>query len=458
MTTTTTTINPELGVSAVPALTAPRKPKRLSPSEVTLDNGLRVLAVRRTGVPLVELRLRIPFLSARSAHSARAELLSESLLTGTSGYDRSGLAAAVQALGGSLGVGVDADRLIISASVLAANLPALLAILADALTAASYPAAEVETERERLVERLTIARSRAGVVAGEALARRMYGNHPYALDLPQPGDVQATTAAQLRKLHSDLVRPGGAVLVLVGDLTAARALDQVGQALAGWVGTRPGGRLPKLPEIEGGPLLLVDRPGSVQSSLRMAARGLRRQDEGYAALQLANAIFGGYFSSRWTENIREDKGYTYGPHSRLEQTGLGSALVLDADVATEVTAPALVETLYELGRIASLPVTADEVEAVRQYSIGTLALSVATQAGLASTLVTLAGAELAPDWLAEHSARLARVSVEEVSAAAAEFLGPANFLSVVVGDAAQVAGPLAAIIAVESARGPSPAQ
>ena len=105
---------------------------------------------------------------------------------------------------------------------------------------------------------------------------------------------------------------------------------------------------------------------------------------------MANTIFGGYFSSRWTENIREDKGYTYGPHSRLEQTALGGALVLDADVATEVTAPALLETLYELGRLASLPVTPAEVEAVRQYLIGTIALSTATQAGLASNLVDAA--------------------------------------------------------------------
>jgi zinc protease len=435
-------------VTAVPALTAPRKPKRLTTSEITLDSGLRVLAVRRPGVPLVELRLRIPFLSARAAHSARAELLSDTLLTGTPSYDRAGLAAAVQALGGALGVGVDADRLLISASVLAANLPPLLGILAEALTAASYPSAEVDTERERLVERLTIARSRAGVVAGEALARRMYGQHPYALDLPQPEDVQASTAKQLVKLHADFVRPAGSVLVIVGDITPARGLEQVRRALEGWTGARAGARIPKLPAIEPGPLLLVDRPGSVQSSLRMAAPALRRNEPGYAALQLANAIFGGYFSSRWTENIREDKGYTYGPHSRLEQTGLGSALVLDADVASEVTAPALVETIYELGRIASLPVTAAEVEAVRQYSIGTLALSTATQAGLASTLVALAGAGLAPEWLAEHSARLAKVSVDEVSAAAAQFFGPARFVAVVVGDAGQIAGPLAAVTPV----------
>ncbi len=346
------------------------------------------------------------------------------------------------------GSSVDADRLQLSASVLATNLGGLLELIAQALTGATYPEDELATERARFVERLTIARSRAGVVAGEALAHRMYGNHPYALDLPQPADVEATTAKQLLKLHADFVRPSDAVLVVVGDVAPARALDQVAKALSGWTGTRAGGRVPKLPAIEAGPLLVIDRPGSVQSSLRLAAPALRRIDAGYPALQMANTIFGGYFSSRWTENIREDKGYTYGPHSRLEQTALGSAIVLDADVATEVTAPAMVETIYELGRISALPVTPAEVEAVRQYLIGTIALSTATQAGLASSLVGLLGNGLEPSWLVEHSARLAKVTVDEVSAAAAEFFGPARFVGVVVGDSERIADPLAALLPV----------
>jgi zinc protease len=306
----------------------------------------------------------------------------------------------------------------------------------------------VATERERLVERLTIARSRAGVIAGEALAKRMYGDHPYALDLPQPADVEATTSKQLLKLHADFVRPAGGVLVIVGDIAPARALDQVARALEGWTGARSASRVPKLAPIEPGPLLVIDRPGSVQSSLRLAAPAVRREDERYAALQMANTIFGGYFSSRWTENIREDKGYTYGPHSRVELTGVGSALVLDADVATEVTAPALVETFYELGRISALPVTPAEVEAVRQYLIGTIALSTATQAGLASTLANLLGNGLDPSWMGEHSARLAKVTVDEVSAAAAQFFGPARFVGVVVGDAGRITESLSALTPV----------
>jgi predicted Zn-dependent peptidase len=435
--------------SAVPALTAPRKPRKLSSAQRRLDTGLDVIAVRKPGVPLVEVRLRVPFLSARAGHPARATLLGETLMTGTDRHDRSDLAAAIQALGGELSVGVDADRLIVTGNVLATDVRALLDLVAELLTAATYPGDEVTAERARLVERLSIARSRAGVIAGEALARRMFGEHPYARDLPLPDDVAATTAAQVRRLHADLVQPDGATLVLVGDLPPQRALDAAETALAGWQGAARASRVPALPAMAAGPLQLVDRPGSVQSSLRLGGPALRRDDPDYPALQLANTIFGGYFSSRWTENIREDKGYTYGPHSRLEHHSLGSVLTLEAEVATEVTGPAFLETVYELGRIASLPVRPDEVEAVRQYAIGTLALSTATQAGLASTLSGLAGVGLGLDWLLEHPRRLAEVTAEQVSAAAARFFAPAGLVSVVVGDAASVTGPLEALTAVQ---------
>jgi predicted Zn-dependent peptidase len=206
--------------------------------------------------------------------------------------------------------------------------------------------------------------------------------------------------------------------------------------------------VPALPAVTPGPLVLVDRAGSVQSSLRLGAAALRRDDERYPALQLANLVFGGYFSSRWTENIREDKGYTYGSHSAIEHHTLGSSFQMQADVATEVTAPALLETLYELGKIASLPPTVDEIESARQYAIGTLALSTATQAGLAATLGALAGNGMGPEWLAEHPRRLAAVTRDEVAAAAAELLAPSRFAIVVVGDAAAVRGPLSGLVPV----------
>lgn len=150
---------------------------------------------------------------------------------------------------------------------------------------------------------------------------------------------------------------------------------------------------------QAGDLELVHRPGSVQSQLRLTAPGLDRTDERYTAFQLANLVFGGYFSSRWMENIREDKGYTYGAHSGQEFVPGGAVLGLDADVASDVTAAALLETRYELGRMVAVPPAEQEVTSACRYAIGSLLISLDSQSALAGTLSALHAAGLDVDWL-----------------------------------------------------------
>jgi zinc protease len=426
----------------VPGLGPALKSKQPTATERTLDSGVRVTAVRRTGVPLVELRLRIPFGSTVASHPARASLLGETLLAGTEKHTQVELAEAVQSLGAHLSVSVDSDRLLLGGAVLRPGLPALLELIAEILTTATYPTGEVALERDRMVENLAVARSQPSVLAREALRRRLYGDHPYAREIPLPETVAAITRAQLRKLHAERVVPAGATLILVGDLSPARALDRVESVLSPWAPEGKPRTLPRLPAVQARPPLLVHRAGSVQSSIRMGGSSPRRDDEAYPSLHLANYVFGGYFSSRLVENIREDKGYTYSPHSRIEHAVAGSSLIVEADVANEVTAPALMEIAYELGRIATLPISVQELADVRQYATGTLALATATQSGLASMLSGLAGSGLGLDWLRAYPARLAAVTRESAYEAARRWLAPSALSTVVLGDTEQIAGPV----------------
>ena len=339
------------------------------------------------------------------------------MLTGTEAHDRSQLATELQSLGAGLSANIDNDRLALVGSVLAPNLKQLLALLAEVIHTASYPKREVSGERDRLVDELAIARSQPAVLAREALLARLYGKHPYAVEIPSPEALEAITAKQLRTLHERAVSPKGAVLTLVGDLRPAAALDAVEAALGGWSG-RAAKPMPKLPKHVPGGVTIVDRPGAVQTNIRLGGPALPRTAPNYAALQVANVVFGGYFSSRLVNNIREDKGYTYSPRSSIEHAAAGSRLIVAADVATEVTAPALLEILYELGRVALLPLGEDELAAAKRYAAGTLALSTATSSGLASTLSMLAGSDLGPDYLREHSAALGAVDAARVAAVA----------------------------------------
>jgi zinc protease len=434
----------------VPELQPNRELVIPSSEERTLGNGLTVIAVERRSVPLVEIRMRVPF--GRSALDppfvAKAALLSQTLFSGTASMSKVDIAAALQTVGGALSASVDADRLLVSGNGLASGLERILGILADVLHGATYPEEEVTTERARLIDRLQVAQKQPAHLVRVALLRRMYGGHPYAIQTPPIEDVLPLATPDLADLHAARVHPAGSTIVIVGDINAAATLDLAERVLDSWDGKGAEETLPPIPALASGPIVMADRPGAVQSSMRVALPAVGRTHPDHAALQLANLVFGGYFSSRWVENIREDKGYTYGPHSAVEHSIAGSSLIASADVATEVTAAALLETWYELGRLATLPPAKEELEQARQYALGSLLLGMSTQAGLAGLASTYAGYGLRLDFLAEHSGRLASATLDEVAAAAAAYLAPSKAVTVVLGDASLVESTLGRLYAV----------
>jgi predicted Zn-dependent peptidase len=430
----------------VPAL-GPAPENMLPPIlEHTTGIGLRVVAVRRPGVPLAEVRLRIPFASAEAGHAARAWLLAECILSRKVGEGREPLTELIQDLGASMSAGADCDQFLIAGTVLAGCLEKLLGLLVTALIATRYDEDDVATERARLLTRLQMARSRASTRAREILRGHLFGAHPYARSLPQVAETSQVTAADLTVLHERRLVPGGSALVLVGDIDPGTAVAMAERVMSGW-DRQPAAseELPALPATApAGPSRLFHREGSVQSSIRIGGPALRRDHPEFAALQLANLLYGGYFSGRLIRNIREEKGYTYSPRSKIEHAVAGSTLVAEADVATALTAPALLEMWYELGRLSTLRPSDEELDNARQYATGTLAMSIATQAGLASMLITLIGDGLELDWVREHPRRLALVTAGDIYHHGVHLLAPNRLAAVVIGDASQCEEPLQA--------------
>jgi predicted Zn-dependent peptidase len=364
------------------------------------------------------------------------------------------VAEALQRMGATLSAHVDSEDVRLRGSTLSPSLGDFLSLVGEVLAEPAFPKQEVEIERARAAQEVLLQLAEPAVIARAALKRRLFGEHPYAGGLPDPEQVAAVTAASLRRYFKSRATARGGLLILVGDLRPAKALDAAEATLGSWTGAGKAPRLPALPPIEAGPILLVDRPGAAQSNIRIAGPALTRLDAGLPALQLANMIYGGYFSSRLVENIRERKGYTYSPRSWIDHQLLGSVLNVSADVGTEVTAPALLETRYELGRIATVPVSADELDSARRYLIGTTALSTQTQSGLMEYLQALSLAGLGLDYLRDLPKRLEKVTVEEVQDAAADYLAPARLPTVIVGDAKVIRSSLEALDAVEDAPQP----
>jgi predicted Zn-dependent peptidase len=424
-------------------------PGNLLPSlaDRVTSTGLRVVVACRPGIPLVEIRLCVPVSCAEVPGTADSWLLAACMLSGRPSEERGTIAELIENLGAELTASADSDQLIVRGTVLASCLEELLELLVAALVAARYDEDDVVIERARLVARLKMARSRASVRAGEILRAHLFGPHPYARSLPQAADVAEVTRAGLLALHERRVVPRGSVLVLVGDLDPESAVTVAERALSGWDRhSEPAQQVPAWPTVASASTSrLIHVEDSVQSSIRIGAPALRRHHPEYAALQLANLLYGGYFSGRLIQNIREDKGYCYSPCSKIEHWAAGGMLIAEADVTTAYTAPAFLEMWYELGKLSVLRPTDDEVNSARQFATGSLAMSMATQAGLATTLAMLLRDGLDPGWVREYPRQLAQVTARDVYDLSVHLLAPSLLTAVVIGDASRCEEPLRAL-------------
>jgi predicted Zn-dependent peptidase len=197
---------------------------------------------------------------------------------------------------------------------------------------------------------------------------------------------------------------------------------------------------------------IVDRPGAVQTNIRLAGPAVPPGHEDAYALDVANAIFGGSGGSRLVRNIREDKGYTYSPHSAVQHFRRASIFEVSAEVSTDVTAPALVETRYELGKMAALEVEASELEGAKRYLSGLMSIRIQSQRGLAAMLARLAVFGLDIEYLKAYPRRIMSVNAADVRAASMDYLAPGRLVTLLVGDASRIAREIEALEPLEIVR------
>ena len=268
------------GPRPIPELTAARTAAHPDLLTETVSNGLRVIAVRKPGTPLVEVRLRVPFGGTAASHSARSELLAATLLLGTASRSREQVDAELAQVGGHLDASVDPQRFAVIGSVLSSGLPVLLHILAESLVEPALRRHDVLGERDRLVEHLAIAASQPAVVARHHLQERRFGTHPVTREMPDPAAVAVVSVAALRAMQRKSLVPDGSTLVLVGDLEPAQAIALVERALASWAPAGVARSLSTPPPIIGAPVRAYHRDGAVQSQVRLTAGALERTDPG----------------------------------------------------------------------------------------------------------------------------------------------------------------------------------
>lgn len=419
-----------------------------NPNRSVLENGLDLMVVARPSVPRVELRLTVPAGAAIGTSAAASQLLRAGILLGTKELNQEEVSESIQRLGGSLQVQQDHDRLHISASALAEAEDELYRLVYTIATQPHFPTEELETERVKMIEGLRMARATPQFLAGEKLQQLIYGKHPYGRPEPAESVIRKTTRRQLRELHQTTFLPSASQLTVVGDVVPRRTMARLRRAFGPWAGPRRRVTAPRVHPQRLPKVTFIDRPDSVQTVILTGVSGPPVGHPDQIPLALASAILGGSFSSRLMANLREDKGYTYSPHTmsegHLRDTLIGAAL----DVRTEVTAASFVELTHELGRLATVDVEQDELEEGRNYLAGMRVIFLQTQAGLASSLSQVRSHGLDHRYLEGYSDRLSAITPTELRRVSAQYLGPSRLTTVMVGDADQAVAALSGVAAV----------
>ena len=405
--------------------------------EVKLDNGLTVVLVPLHNVPKITAALSL--LAGRgTAYKTLpgvAQLAARVANEGTATRTSIEIKQELRSIGGALSIGVDNDATTMTASSLADFAPKLLDLLSDVARHPAYPQSEVALARTNLAQEIEEQRSTPDFLAQEEMDKALFGAHPYGFTVPSPAAITKATRQALRTFAATYYVPNNAILVIVGDFEAASMRAEVVRTFGSWKRT-PMPPVPKLtlPVRAKRQIYVIDRPGSVQSTIIIGAAAPPRRSPDYIPLRTTNMIYGGSFYSRLTRNIREAKGYTYSPFSSVNLRRAAGSFEAGASVRNEVTGPAILEMLYELDRMRVSPVTAEELESAKTYSIGGMELELEAQASLAGRISTIYIDELPRDFLQTFRDRVSALTPADIQRSAVRYFDTYRGAIVVVGD------------------------
>jgi zinc protease len=439
---------PEIERSRPPVLGPAPDPRLPAIRRDRLANGLGLVLVPARRVPVAVLEMIVGAGSARdgSGCAGLADLTVHLLPEGAAGMGVLEIAERLAGIGATLSVGATYDVARLRILVLRANVEEALRILADLLLRASFPSDELERLRaEREIDLLRSTDDPA-VVANRAFAAELYGEHPYGA--PEEGtiaSVRALTREAFLQLYQEAYRPGNAVLVAAGDIDLGGLGSDAERAFGRWPPATPPSIDISPPDRPGRGIVLVDRPGSAQSEIRVGHVGVPYAHPDAIPLRVLNHLLGGAFTSRINLNLRERRGWTYGVRSRFEFRRGAGPFIIGTSVATAVTRPAIEEIRLELERIREEPIAEEErALAVNGLTLG-LPLVFQTPGQIADRVREIVVYNLPDQWWNTIADRYRSVTVEDLEFAARTHLRPADLLTVVVGDAAVIGQDLAAL-------------
>lgn len=402
-----------------------------------LKNGMTVWLVQRTALPKVifSLQVRGGDSLEPSAAPGLARMMAKALVEGTTSKSSREIAETAQGVGGDLATSCDSDSVQIALDSLSEHAADAVALVGDVAQHANFPDKEVAQVKSNMENELRSNEAEPGFLARRAWFQVVYGDHPYAIVAPSMKTLEAATSDSLRSLYAKAFRPDQALLVVVGSFDPAQMLKQIESSFGDWKATGQAEAAVKEPKGDVvHKVYYLERPGSVQTTLLIGITGPNLRAPDYPYLRLANTVYGGSFGSRLVANIREEKGYTYSPFSRVSTRRWSGEILTSEDVRNAVTGASLKETFYELKRISTGPPTASELSQAKQFLLGNTAVRLQSRDSVSALLGKYWIDDVPAEYLTEEMAAIQKATDAQVAQAGAKYLVPEKMNVVAVGE------------------------
>lgn len=414
-----------------------------------LANGLTVIHYYNPALPLVAARLVV-----RSGTDANpddqpglADFTATTLDEGSSTRSALQIADEIAQLGASLGSGSTADDSSVTLFALKSNFAQGFAIMADVALRPAFPTAEVERQRASRLAALAQQRDEPELVAVVAANGALYGaGNPYGYGrLGTEPAIKMATRDDLLGFWRRHYVPANAALVVAGDITRDELRTLAESQLQGWSGTLRTNGGPGAPDTTPARIVMVDKPGAAQTALRVTSIGAARGTPDYPALEVMNAALGGLFSSRINNNLREQKGYSYGMFSGFRYDRTPGPFAVAGSVRGDVAGASVSEIFKEVERMRAQPMREQELAGARNSQVLSLPVLFETDEAISGSLADLFVFGLPADYYQQLPARFAAVTAQQAQAVAQKYLVPQKMVVVAVGDRAMIGPQLDAL-------------
>lgn len=403
-----------------------------------LPNGLKLLIVEQHELPLADFVLVVGSGSTADPKGKPgiANLTSQMLREGTTTRKSLEIADQIAFLGISLSPNSSWESSTLSLHTPTAQLDSALALFADVALRPSFPANEFDRIKKTRLTELLQLRDQGPAIANLAFPAIVYGtSHPYGLpSLGTETSVQSLTPADLQAYYQTNFKPNNSTLIIVGDVNPAQIEQKINSLFGGWQ------RGDVQPLNYGEPakaatttIYLIDKPGAAQSSFRIGSVGVPRSTKDYFALTVMNTILGGSFTSRLNQNLRENRGYTYGAGSRFDMRRQAGPFLASAEIVTAKSDSALIEFMKELNGIRQA-VPPNELSRAKRYLQLQLPGNFETTQEIAAALVPVALYGLPLDYYNNYVQNIENVNQADVARVAQQYINPGSLAVVIVGD------------------------